>query len=252
MVGVDEPGRHRLPLAGRRAVPDGGQDRHGAGVHASARTRSTASREVAERLRDHALFIAFAPADAPKLAVAVLVENGRSGSGTAAPIARKVFDAYLAAARGGGRHAAAPKPAPRRPQEAPRNEDRHRRPGLLEPRAAHLHADRPRCSTPCTSTGRCCSSVLAVCVAGLVVLFSAAGEDVRRVPRPGGARRPRRSGVLTFVAQIPPRVLRIGAAVPVRRRRAAAGRRGAGRRRRRWARSAGSTSASSASSRRRS
>jgi penicillin-binding protein 2 len=51
--------------------------------------------DVAERLRDHALFIAFAPAHDPKLAVAVLVENGRSGSGTAAPIARKVFDAYL-------------------------------------------------------------------------------------------------------------------------------------------------------------
>jgi penicillin-binding protein 2 len=51
--------------------------------------------EVEERLRDHALFIAFAPAYAPKLAVAVLVENGRSGSGTAAPIARAVFDAYL-------------------------------------------------------------------------------------------------------------------------------------------------------------
>lgn len=51
--------------------------------------------EVAERLRDHALFIAFAPAEAPELAVAVLVENGRSGSGTAAPIARKVFDAYF-------------------------------------------------------------------------------------------------------------------------------------------------------------
>jgi len=51
--------------------------------------------DVAERMRDHALFVAFAPADDPKLAVAVLVENGRSGSGTAAPIARKVFDAYL-------------------------------------------------------------------------------------------------------------------------------------------------------------
>ena len=51
--------------------------------------------EVAERLRDHALFIAFAPADDPQLAVAVVVENGRSGSGTAAPIARKIFDAYL-------------------------------------------------------------------------------------------------------------------------------------------------------------
>jgi len=52
-------------------------------------------KEVAERLRDHALFIAFAPADEPKIAVAVVVENGRSGSGTAAPIARKLLDAYL-------------------------------------------------------------------------------------------------------------------------------------------------------------
>ncbi len=55
--------------------------------------------DINERLRDHALFIAFAPADAPKLAVAVLVENGRSGSGTAAPIARQVFDAYMAPAQ---------------------------------------------------------------------------------------------------------------------------------------------------------
>ena len=52
-------------------------------------------KDITERMRDHALFIAFAPAEAPQLAVAVLVENGRSGSGTAAPIARKVFDAYL-------------------------------------------------------------------------------------------------------------------------------------------------------------
>jgi len=51
---------------------------------------------VAERLRDHALFIAFAPAEAPRLAVAVLVENGGHGSSAAAPIARAVFDAYLA------------------------------------------------------------------------------------------------------------------------------------------------------------
>jgi penicillin-binding protein 2 len=51
--------------------------------------------DIAERLRDHALFVAFAPAEDPKLAVAVVVENGKSGSGTAAPIARKIFDAYL-------------------------------------------------------------------------------------------------------------------------------------------------------------
>ncbi len=52
-------------------------------------------KNISERLRDHAWFIAFAPAEDPKIAVAVLVENGRSGSGVAAPIVRKVMDAYL-------------------------------------------------------------------------------------------------------------------------------------------------------------
>jgi penicillin-binding protein 2 len=50
---------------------------------------------VAERLRDHALFIAYAPADKPTIALAVLVENGGFGSQAAAPIARQVFDYYL-------------------------------------------------------------------------------------------------------------------------------------------------------------
>jgi penicillin-binding protein 2 len=53
------------------------------------------AKTVSERLRDHALFIAFAPAEAPQLAVAVLVENGGHGSSAAAPVARRVFDAYL-------------------------------------------------------------------------------------------------------------------------------------------------------------
>ena len=51
--------------------------------------------KVEERKRDHAWFIAFAPLDHPKIAVAVLVENGGHGGTTAAPIARKVFDYYL-------------------------------------------------------------------------------------------------------------------------------------------------------------
>ena len=50
---------------------------------------------IHERHRDHALFIGFAPAEAPKIALAVLVENGGHGSSTAAPIARKVIDYYL-------------------------------------------------------------------------------------------------------------------------------------------------------------
>lgn len=51
--------------------------------------------EVRERLRDHALFLGFAPVDNPRIAVAVIVENGGSGSGTAAPIGRALFDAWL-------------------------------------------------------------------------------------------------------------------------------------------------------------
>lgn len=48
-----------------------------------------------KRLRDHALFIGFAPAEDPKIAVAVVAENGEGGGLTAAPIAKKVMDAYL-------------------------------------------------------------------------------------------------------------------------------------------------------------
>jgi penicillin-binding protein 2 len=50
---------------------------------------------IDEKLRDHALFIAFAPAENPQIAVAVLVENGGSGGAVAAPIARVIMDEYL-------------------------------------------------------------------------------------------------------------------------------------------------------------
>ena len=51
--------------------------------------------QVAERMRDHALFVAFAPAEEPRIALAVIVENGGHGGSVAAPIARQVIDAYL-------------------------------------------------------------------------------------------------------------------------------------------------------------
>ncbi|MGD2112160.1 MAG: penicillin-binding protein 2 [Gammaproteobacteria bacterium] len=50
---------------------------------------------IAEKLRDHALFIAFAPVDDPQIAVAVIVENGGGGGSVAAPIARIIMDSYL-------------------------------------------------------------------------------------------------------------------------------------------------------------
>ncbi|CAP40762.1 penicillin-binding protein 2 [Bordetella petrii] len=52
--------------------------------------------ELDERLRDHALFMGFAPYDRPRIAVALLVENAGWGASVAAPIARKVFDFWLA------------------------------------------------------------------------------------------------------------------------------------------------------------
>ena len=73
-------------------------------------TESTKHKDSDERKREHAWFIAFAPVDDPKIAIAVLVENAGFGASNAAPIARKVLDAYLL-----GEEATAPdahKPAP--------------------------------------------------------------------------------------------------------------------------------------------
>ncbi len=51
--------------------------------------------KVEKKMRDHALFIAFAPAKAPRIAVAVIVENGGHGGSVAAPIAKSIMDHYL-------------------------------------------------------------------------------------------------------------------------------------------------------------
>jgi penicillin-binding protein 2 len=64
-------------------------------VFTVAQNKTYNADELEERMRDHALFIAFAPIEDPRIAVAVIVENGGSGSGVAAPIARKVLDDFL-------------------------------------------------------------------------------------------------------------------------------------------------------------
>ena len=51
--------------------------------------------KLPDELKDHALFIAFAPSEKPRLVIAIVVENGGHGGSTAGPIAKKVFDAYL-------------------------------------------------------------------------------------------------------------------------------------------------------------
>lgn len=64
-------------------------------VFSVAQDASYKEDELEERLKDHALFMAFAPADNPKIAIAVIVENGGHGGSVAAPIAGKVIAAYL-------------------------------------------------------------------------------------------------------------------------------------------------------------
>jgi len=51
--------------------------------------------EIEERLRDHALFVGFAPADSPSIVLALVIENGGSGGTTAAPVARQIFDYWV-------------------------------------------------------------------------------------------------------------------------------------------------------------
>ena len=94
MVDVTRPG-------GTAAVAGAGAQYRFAGktgtaqVVAMKQNEKYDERRVQERHRDHALFIAYAPADAPTIALAVLVENGGHGASVAAPIARAVMDFYL-------------------------------------------------------------------------------------------------------------------------------------------------------------
>jgi penicillin-binding protein 2 len=82
-------------VAFKGAAYDAGGKTGTAQVYTVAQNAKYNAKTLPETLRDHAWFIAFAPADAPKIAVAVLVENAGFGSSNAAPIARKVMDTYL-------------------------------------------------------------------------------------------------------------------------------------------------------------
>jgi penicillin-binding protein 2 len=94
MVGVTSPGGTAVKAGAGAGYTIAGKTGTAQVVAIKQDAKYDASK-LREEHRDHALFIAFAPADNPKLAMALLVENGGSGSGTAAPIAREVFDFFL-------------------------------------------------------------------------------------------------------------------------------------------------------------
>ena len=100
MMDVMRPGGTAAASAAGAAYTIAGKTGTAQVVGIKQGARYDASR-LALQHRDHALFIAYAPTENPTIAIAVMVENGGSGSGTAAPIARAVFDYYLTGKRPG-------------------------------------------------------------------------------------------------------------------------------------------------------
>lgn len=99
MVGVNKEGTGARAFAG---APYESAGKTGTAQVYSLKGAEYKSHSIRHELRDHALFIAYAPADKPTIALAVLVENGGFGAQSAAPIARMVIDYYLLGKLPGG------------------------------------------------------------------------------------------------------------------------------------------------------
>ena len=93
MVGVTQEGTSTRVFADAGYL-SGGKTGTAQAVSLGRNEKYNASR-MEERRRDHSLYIAFAPAENPKIALAIVVENAGFGSASAAPIARRAFDYWL-------------------------------------------------------------------------------------------------------------------------------------------------------------
>jgi len=92
LVGVTKEGTSAAAFVGAKFTSAG---KTGTAQVYSLKGEKYAAHKVDERLRDHAWYMAYAPVDKPKIAIAVLVENGGFGAQAAAPIARKAMEYYL-------------------------------------------------------------------------------------------------------------------------------------------------------------
>jgi penicillin-binding protein 2 len=90
MVGVNLEGTSATSFVGAQYVSAGKTGT--AQVYTVKQNEKYNASNIEERMRDHALFVAFAPAEDPKVALAMVVENAGFGAQNAAPIARRVFD----------------------------------------------------------------------------------------------------------------------------------------------------------------
>jgi penicillin-binding protein 2 len=96
MIGVTEDGRSSARAHFLGTTYDVAGKTGTAQVIGIAQDAKYREEDIDERLRDHGLFVAFAPADAPRIALGVVIENGGGGARAAAPAARKILDAYFA------------------------------------------------------------------------------------------------------------------------------------------------------------
>ncbi|MBS7327839.1 MAG: hypothetical protein KIG68_03695, partial [Oxalobacter sp.] len=87
-------------------------------VFTVAQDKSYKSYYLSEFKRDHALYIAFAPADKPRIAVAVIVENSGFGADAAAPIAKRAMDYFMAGKTDGSANAGGGEPGKGRVKKA--------------------------------------------------------------------------------------------------------------------------------------
>lgn len=150
MVGVTQGGTSTRVFAGAGYL-SGGKTGTAQAVSLGKNERYSAAR-MEERKRDHSLYIAFAPADDPQIALAVIVENAGFGSASAAPIARRAFDYWLmgqypsvediAAVKLG--QAGAPIGKPRLAAEVPLQADPSEAPAAPASAAAKPASDRSR------------------------------------------------------------------------------------------------------------
>ncbi len=190
LVGVAKEGTSAAAFRGAAYVSAG---KTGTAQVYSLKGEKYSEKHVDERLRDHAWYIAYAPADKPRIAIAVLVENGGFGAQAAAPIARQVFDYFLTGER--RREGPAP-PAPHRQRRRERLDSKH---------MARILSQVWEVLTRRVD-GFLFAVALAIVGVGLITLFSAADQNVARVISQAGS-----LGfalvLMWLVANVPPQTL---------------------------------------------
>jgi penicillin-binding protein 2 len=155
MIGVTKEGTSARSFA--TAPYTSGGKTGTAQAAAMSKTVKYDASKIAERLRDHSLYIAFAPADKPKIALAVIVENAGFGAAAAAPIARLAIDYYLLGKRpdepvakvdvaaDAQTRTDAPKPENKKPEG---NKPEPGKPEASKPEGKKPEADKPELGKP--------------------------------------------------------------------------------------------------------